>query len=149
MLIASDKELRDITNTIVESVDPVRIILFGSYARGTAGPHSDLDLLIVEDAEFGPGRSRRVEMAKIWRLLAPFPTPKDILVYDRREVESLSQTKNHVVARALREGKVLHERSTQVEAGRHAAAIHLHSSDPAEAHTKSPLILKKRGDDDG
>ena len=111
MSIALDQELQDITKAIVDSVDPERIVLFGSYARGAAGPHSDLDLLVVEDEEFGPERSRRAEMARIWRLLARFPTPKDILVYSRREVESLSQAKNHVVARALREGKVLHERS--------------------------------------
>ncbi|MAE69956.1 MAG: hypothetical protein CME06_05755 [Gemmatimonadetes bacterium] len=35
------------TRRIVEQFDPDRIIIFGSHARGTAGPESDVDLLVV------------------------------------------------------------------------------------------------------
>lgn len=43
---------------IVRAARPVRVILFGSVARGDEGPDSDLDFLVVLD-EFEPGRHRR------------------------------------------------------------------------------------------
>jgi predicted nucleotidyltransferase len=102
--------LREITAAIVREVAPERVILFGSHARGGSRPDSDVDLLVVEDRPFGPGRSRREEAARLWRLLARFPVPKDILVYSRDEVARWSGSRNHVIAHALREGRVLHER---------------------------------------
>ena len=36
---------------IVKQFDPEQIILFGSQARGDAGPDSDVDLLVVMDVE--------------------------------------------------------------------------------------------------
>jgi uncharacterized protein len=46
-------ELRPIVDEmvrrIVEVADPVAVVLFGSYARGTARPDSDVDLLVIAD----------------------------------------------------------------------------------------------------
>ena len=42
--------------------------------------------------------------------LAQFPVPGDVLVYSLDEVEYRRDSINHVLARALREGVVLHER---------------------------------------
>jgi len=50
-------------------------------------------------------------MTRLWRALAGFNVPKDILVYSRDEAERWRHSLNHVVARAQREGKVLYERS--------------------------------------
>ena len=97
-------------DVVVKEVDPQRIYLFGSYARGQAGENSDLDLLIVEREEFAPERSRRREMARIWRALASFRVPKDILVYTQDEVAYWRDTRNHIIARALREGRLLYEK---------------------------------------
>ena len=69
-----------------------------------------MDLLIVKDRPFGPQNSRREESGRLWRLLARFGVPQDILVFTPQEVEHWRDTRNHVVARALREGKVLYER---------------------------------------
>lgn len=103
--------LEHLTEKLVEAAEPRRIILFGSYARGEAAPQSDLDLLVIEDEPFGPGRSRRKEAARLSRLLADLPIPQDILLYSADEVEKWRGARNHVVARALREGKVLYERT--------------------------------------
>jgi predicted nucleotidyltransferase len=102
--------LRDMVEVVVQEADPEQIYLFGSHARGQAGDDSDLDLLIVEQEAFGPERSRRHEMARIWRALARFRMPKDILVYTPDEVDYWRDAKNHVIARALREGRLLYER---------------------------------------
>lgn len=106
-----DSVLRQMVEIVVNEVDPQLIYLFGSYASGRAGENSDLDLLIVDRQQFGPGRSRRREMTKLWRALASFRIPKDILVYTQEEVAHWRNTQNHVIARALREGKLLYERA--------------------------------------
>ncbi len=103
--------IEEMTAIIVREVDPKQVILFGSQAKGTARPDSDLDFLVVQDHPFAPGQTRRHQMGRIWRLLARFPVSQDILVYTPDEVEEWSQSKNHVIARALREGKLLYERA--------------------------------------
>jgi len=100
-------EMKDI---IVDAVNPLKIILFGSYARGQVHPDSDLDFLIVDEHPFGHGRNRRKQMTKLWKMLAHFSMPKDILIYSNDEVEHWRDAKNHIISRAFREGKVLYER---------------------------------------
>lgn len=101
--------LDEMTKVIIEVASPEKVILFGSQARGTAGPHSDYDFLIVDAKPFGKERSRRQTAGKIWRALRHFDVSIDLLLYNNSEVEYLSQSLNHVVSCALREGKVLHE----------------------------------------
>ena len=103
--------LQRMAAAIVAKVDPEQVILFGSHARGDAEADSDIDLLVIEAEPFGPGRDRRAEAVRLWRALAEFRVPKDILVYSSDEVEYWRDSPNHVLARALREGKVLYERS--------------------------------------
>ena len=105
-----DALLARMVQVIVDEVDPERVILFGSRARGDARADSDIDLVVVEAEPFGPGRDRRAEEARLWRALAGFRVPKDILVYSRDEVAYWRNSLNNVLARALREGKVLYER---------------------------------------
>ncbi len=100
-----------LVRAIVDEVHPEEIILFGSQARGDAGPRSDIDLLVIESEPFGEGRSKLKELNRLYRRLSGQGVPKDILVYSRAEVEKWRGTINHVVARALREGKVLYERA--------------------------------------
>ena len=104
--------LTQMVRAVVEAVEPSQVILFGSYARGTANAGSDIDFLIVEDEGFGVGRSRRKEAAKVWRVLAKFGIPTDVLMYSANEVAEWSQSPNHVIARALEEGQVVYERVT-------------------------------------
>jgi predicted nucleotidyltransferase len=103
--------LGEMTEAVVREVDPERIILFGSHARDEQRADSDIDLLIVEKEAFGPIRNRRREIARVRRVLSRFRFPKDILVYSVAEVEKWQDTANHIVARSLREGQVLYERS--------------------------------------
>jgi len=106
----TQRTLEDMVQVIVDAAHPEQIILFGSHSRGESLIGSDVDLLIVESAPFDTKRSRKKEMARLWRALAPFPFAKDILVYSRDEVEYWRDSLNNVVSRALRDGKVLYER---------------------------------------
>jgi uncharacterized protein len=110
MAMVTDQMLREIVAAAVHTVDPERIILFGSYARGEARPDSDLDLLIVERSPFGQGRTRRSEIKRLRRALWDFRVPIDILVYTEDEVTAWRDSVNHVIARSLREGRTLYER---------------------------------------
>jgi predicted nucleotidyltransferase len=105
---AAESLIRDIADTVIREVQPQAIVLFGSHATGEARPDSDVDLLIVAAAPFSPGRSRRQEMTRIWRALARFPVGKDILVFSAEEVAQWRGARNHVIARALREGRVIY-----------------------------------------
>ena len=105
-----DALLRRMVSAIVDAAEPEQVILFGSQARGDAGPDSDVDLVVVETEPFGPGRDRGTKVTRLWRALAKFHVSKDILVYSLDEVDYWRDSLNHVLARALREGKVLYER---------------------------------------
>lgn len=109
MLNVSDEVIDRMTRQIVRTVDPQKIVLFGSRARGEDNERSDVDLLVVEREPFGPNRSRRREAARIWRCLSGFRVPKDILVYSVSELGQWKDSGHHVIAKALREGKVLYE----------------------------------------
>lgn len=108
--VAVDQILPKMVETIVTEVDPEQVILFGSHARGDASEDSDIDLIVVETGPFDKNRDRGAEAVRLWRALAGFAVSKDILVYIRDEVEYWRDSLNHVLARALREGRVLYER---------------------------------------
>jgi uncharacterized protein len=103
--------LQDITKAIVSAVNPEQVLLVGSWARGDARSDSDLDLLIIQREPFGPQRSRSQEIRRIRRILSDFRLPKDILVYSLDEVARWRNSVNHILAKCLREGKVLYARS--------------------------------------
>ena len=111
MMPITDAVLEEMTRTIVETTKPRKVVLFGSRAQGDARPESDIDILVIEDEPFGRARSRRKEMARLWHALSRFDMAKDILVYGRDEVEKWKESRNHVVAHALRTGRTLYERS--------------------------------------
>lgn len=106
-----DSLILEMIDTIVREADPDTVILFGSRARGGARADSDIDLLIVEAAPFSPQRSRRQETARLYLALRKLAIPKDLLLYSRDEFERLKDSAHHIVGRALREGRVLHERA--------------------------------------
>jgi predicted nucleotidyltransferase len=97
---------QEIVRRIVATVDPDRIVLFGSRARGDAGPHSDYDLLVVALCE----QSRLRRALPLYRALAGLRIPKDVLWWTPREIDEWRSVRSHFVTTALREGEVLYER---------------------------------------
>ena len=110
MTQVTDTLIERMVRAIVEEVHPEQVILFGSRGRGDESQDSDVDLLVVEAEPFGPQRSRHRELVRLNHALAGFPVAADVLVYSRDDVDYWRDSLNHVLARALREGKVLYER---------------------------------------
>ena len=99
--------LDDVIACIVEVADPEKIILFGSAARGEAGPHSDLDLLVVKSGEFHRGRL----VESIYMNLIGVGQAVDVIIVTPEEVERYRNSHALVVAPALKEGHVLYDAS--------------------------------------
>lgn len=96
--------LDQLVRLIVEAVNPVRIILFGSAARGEMGPDSDLDVLVV----MPDGTHRRATAAIIYRSLRRFPYPKDIVVATVGDLAEYGDSLGLIYRQALKEGKELY-----------------------------------------
>jgi len=111
MLQVTDALLKDMTKTIVQGVNPNKVILFGSYAKGTARPDSDLDFLVIKNGPFNAERTREAEMVKLWEVCFDYNIPLDFLVYSPEEIEQWQSVPNHVIAHAIKDGKVLYERN--------------------------------------
>ena len=110
MITVTEEVLKQMVQAIVREVDPEEIWLFGSRARGEAGPDSDVDLLVVEREPFGPERSRLAEITRVYDALRDFPLALDVLIYSREELEKWRDSLNHITARCWREGRRLYVR---------------------------------------
>ena len=111
MITVTDEVLEQMVEAIVKEVDPERVYLFGSHAKGRVDEDSDVDLLIVEREPFEPERSRFQELRRIRRALSSFFVAKDILVYSLSEFAQWRNSKYHVIGTCLREGRLLYARS--------------------------------------
>jgi predicted nucleotidyltransferase len=99
--------LDDLVRRIAEQFSPDKIILFGSRARGEAGPDSDIDLLVLFSEVADPNK----RAAELYASLAGFPHPTDIVVSTTSRFERYRNVVNTVYWPASREGKVLYERA--------------------------------------
>lgn len=105
--IISEAIIDQIVQKIVDQVNPLQVILFGSYASGMPNIDSDVDLFVIVESNL----PRHKRSAKIRLLFSPAPCPLDILVYTPQEVESCSGVVNHIVTHVMTTGKILYERS--------------------------------------
>ncbi len=92
---------------IVRRFHPETIILFGSQARGDAGPDSDVDLLVVMDFE-GSKLDKTVEVRGA---LGNHAVPTDIILSRPADFAWRKEIVGTIEYPATREGKVLYARS--------------------------------------
>ena len=95
-----------ILERIVARFDPVRIILFGSHARGAPRPDSDLDLLVI----LPQAPDRRRAAVRIMSLLSDLPVGKDIVVSTPEHLARRGQVNGLIYKAALEEGRGIYER---------------------------------------
>ncbi len=99
--------LPSVVERVVERFDPVKVVLFGSLARGEPNYDSDVDLLVVFDrVELENKRDLTVD---IGRSLDGIPVPVDIVVTDLDEIRRRGHLVGPILRPALEEGKVVYE----------------------------------------
>ena len=106
--LVQNRVIDEMVRRIVDRFDPEKVILFGSWARGTAGPDSDVDLLVVLENAV-PKREKRVEIREA---LHGIGVAKDIAVVSPEELERLRDIPGTIVFPAVREGLFLYECGT-------------------------------------
>lgn len=97
-----EPKIQRIVERIVEAVKPVRIILFGSRARGDHGPESDIDLLVVYN---GAETEREIQL-KIHRLFQHPDFSLDVVVTTPEEMERMKNVANTLAREATENGVV-------------------------------------------
>lgn len=98
--------IRHMVNRIVQQFRPEKVILFGSHARGEAGPDSDVDLLVVMPTS----GSKREAQLRVRGALRDIRVPKDVIVSTPDEFAWRQRVAGTVERLATLEGRVLYAR---------------------------------------
>jgi predicted nucleotidyltransferase len=101
MKILTSEMIEEIVRRVTTAVHPLRVVLFGSAARGEMGPRSDVDLLIVVP----DGTRRRDASRKAFRALSGLGIAKDVIVVTESDVKQFGKNPSLVIKPALEEGR--------------------------------------------
>lgn len=111
--IGKGQAIEEMTRQLVDFYRPVRIYLFGSEARGEAGPDSDLDFLVVVPDDTPEPLMRSTE---VYSRLSGLGIPKDVIPWRQSDFEGRAAfVVASLPATVMREGRLLYD------AGRMAA----------------------------
>jgi len=101
---SNPKAIESLVQKIVEAVHPLKIILFGSYARDKAAPESDIDVLVVMPEGVHCRRTAQLLYRQIRGLGVPF----DILVATPSDLEKHKDNIGLIYRTVLQEGKEIY-----------------------------------------
>lgn len=99
-------DIQAVVDRIAEAYDPECVVLFGSYARGTATSDSDVDLLVILSFE---GKSFWKSLEITNRVNPPFAV--DVLARRPDDTQRRYAQGDPLIREALDQGRVLYERS--------------------------------------
>jgi predicted nucleotidyltransferase len=98
-------QIKQAVEILTRESAPLKIILFGSYARGDANFESDVDFLVIEKLI----KDKRKEMTRLRRALLPLRMPVDVIVSDENTIDEIGQLPGTAIYWALKEGKVMYD----------------------------------------
>jgi uncharacterized protein len=101
---ASPEQLSELVNQIVTAVHPLRIVLFGSAARGEMGEDSDIDVLVV----MPDGTHRRHTAELLQRHFFGIPFGVDVVVATPTDLERYRHSVGMIYCAILKEGRELY-----------------------------------------
>lgn len=107
----TNKQIEEVTNIIVEEIQPEKVFLFGSYASGKADKNSDLDIIVVINEHLK--KEARIEAMVNLNLKTASPNlifPKDFKMYSLEEYSKQKENKFSFLYGALQNAKILYER---------------------------------------
>jgi predicted nucleotidyltransferase len=102
---ADDPVLSEVVRRLAEVYHPLRIYLFGSTARGDAGPNSDYDLMVIVPEDALP-QLQSEDLA--YRALRGTGTAADVLVWTRNDFDGQLHLKASLPSTIIREGRLLY-----------------------------------------
>lgn len=101
---ALERIVQDIVGRILTVVNPKKVVLFGSAARGEMRENSDIDFLVVVPN----GIHRRKAAQSIYRKLLGVGFAADIVVVTEADIEKYHDTDGYVIHPALTEGRTVY-----------------------------------------
>lgn len=107
--LKTQEEIQKISNKIIDDYNPEKIILFGSYAWGTPGPDSDVDLFIVKETDKNIFERNR----EVQRILFGSGMAIDILVYTPKQLAKREQMGDPFIDKIINKGKIIYEQSSK------------------------------------
>ncbi len=102
-----EKLLKEVVKRIVNATNPIKIILFGSYAYGRPHKGSDLDILVIADNSIP---SRYEVSVKVYSALRGIHTPKDVVVAVPNQIEDWKKVPQAFITTIVNKGRLLYER---------------------------------------
>jgi uncharacterized protein len=99
-----EKEIQQLVQKIVSCMDPDKVIMFGSHAKGKATTKSDLDLLIIKDTHL-PMPLRNDDLKPI---LCKLLVGVDAHVYTPEEVEEYGLEEYSFIHSVLKTGRTMY-----------------------------------------
>ena len=99
----SQNQISQVTDSLIKKLNPQKIILFGSYARGIADDKSDVDLLIISPFK----RKRRKVLVDMDRSLRGIGFALDLILLTPDEFERDREIPGTIARPAARDGKIL------------------------------------------
>jgi hypothetical protein len=97
----------ELLDSVVAYFRPRRVILFGSAARGEAGPDSDIDLLVVLDDDAPP---EKLTLAAGYESREPYRLAADVVPCREGTFRRKSQIVGTLAYAASHEGVIVYER---------------------------------------
>ena len=94
---------------IVRRANPVRVLAFGSRARGDHRKSSDLDLAVIVDKY-----DRKVDERPVWRADIDVWMDIDLLVYDVEREKLMTDSPVSLQSEVKKEGVILFDRETGI-----------------------------------
>ena len=103
----SEATIQQAVDRLVAAARPLKVILFGSYARGDATENSDLDLMVIEREV----PNKFDEMVRLRNVVGDVGIGVDVLVYSDQEASRRSQVPGTALYWAFTEGRVIYDSS--------------------------------------
>ena len=100
----TEPEINTLVRRIMRVLQPERVILFGSYAKGTAASASDVDLLVIKETPLPPARRAEDLLPMLQQMLIPV----DVHIYTPEEVTELAREPWSFIHSVLQTGRTLY-----------------------------------------
>lgn len=98
-----EANIREVGRRLAAEAPNARVVLFGSHARGSATPRSDIDVLVIEPQV----ENTALEAVRLMRAVRDLRLPVEIVVVSEREAAEWGDVRGSLVHAALAEGRVL------------------------------------------